>query len=67
MKLHDDGVYKLEVKINEVSVGTSSKEKIYEFILESTFSDSPSQTRKHYFNKQTLSQLSDYIKSSVSN
>lgn len=67
MKLHDDGVYTLEVKINEVPEGAYSKDKIYEFVLESTFSDNPSQTRKHYFNKQTLSQLSDYIKSVVSN
>jgi hypothetical protein len=65
MKLHDDGVYTLEVKINEVSMGKSQKDKVYEFVLESTFSDNPPQTRKHYFNRQTLLNLSDYIKTIV--
>lgn len=65
MKLHDDGVYKLEVKINEVPGDVYTKDKIYEFVLESTFSDNPSQTRKHYFDRQTLLKLSDYIKTAV--
>jgi hypothetical protein len=62
MKLLNDDAYTLEVNINSVN---RSGENLYEFILESKFNNEQLRIDKHYFNKETLLQLSDYIKNSI--
>lgn len=62
MKLLNDDAYSLEVSISAVN---RSGENLYEFILESKFNNDQLRIDKHYFNKETLLQLSDYIKNSI--
>ena len=62
MKLLNDDAYTLEVNINSVN---RSGENLYEFILESKFNNEQLRIDKHYFYKETLLQLSDYIKNSI--
>lgn len=62
MKLLNDDAYSLEVSVSAVN---RSGENLYEFILESKFNNDQLRIDKHYFNKETLLQLSDYIKNSI--
>lgn len=62
MKLHDGNTYSLEVNINPVN---NMNGPLYEFVLESKFNSEQMRIDKHYFNKETLLQLADYIKNSI--
>lgn len=62
MKLLNDDTYSLEVNISSVN---RSNEHLYEFVLESKFNNEQLRIDKHYFNKETLLQLADYIKNSI--
>lgn len=65
MKLFDDGFYTLEADIKKIPK-LNNQNQLYEFTFHGSFSnDIEEHIRKYYLDKQTLLQLSEYIKTVV--